>query len=88
MALADAGGRLLDLRAVGDVADLGLGAEFGRDLLQPLRAAREQDAAPAPLGQEPGRGGADPARASGDDGDANRRRVLRLISTVSSIGSA
>ena len=45
MALADARGRRIDLRAVGDVADLGLGAELARDLLQPLAPAREQDAA-------------------------------------------
>ena len=73
MPLADPRRGRLDLGAVGDVADLGLGADLGGDPLQPLGAAREEDAAPAALGQEPRGGGADPARPSGDDGDANSR---------------
>jgi hypothetical protein len=71
--LTDARCGRLDLGAVGDVADLGLGAELGGDPLQPLGAAREQDAAPAALAQEPCGRGPDPARPSGDDGDANSR---------------
>ena len=37
VALADALGGRLDLLAVGDVADLGLGADLGGDLLEALR---------------------------------------------------
>ena len=71
--LGDAGSGRLDLRAVGDVADLGLGAELACDTLQPLGSAGEEDAAPAARGQEPRGGGSDPARSSGYDGDANGR---------------
>ena len=73
MALADPRRRRVDLGAVGDVARLRLGADFGRDLIQALGPAREQDAPPAAVGQEPRRGRSDPARSTGDDGDANRR---------------
>jgi hypothetical protein len=85
---ADAGRSSRDLRPVGDVARLGLGAELAGDPLQPLEASGEEDTAPAARRQEARRRGADAARATGYDGDANRRRVLRLMSTVSSIGSA
>ena len=88
MALADPRRDVLELRAVGDVTGLRLGAELGSDALEPLRAARQQNAMPATLDEEPRGRGADPARPAGYDGDANRRRVLRLIRTVSSIGSA
>ena len=73
MALADSGRNGLELCAVGDVADLGLCVDLDGNLLEPLSAAREEDAAPAALGQEPRGGGTDPARPSGDDGDANSR---------------
>jgi hypothetical protein len=73
VALADPRRNGLELRPVGDVAGLGLGVDLGGDLLEPLRAACDEDAAPATLGQEPRGGGPDPARPSGDDGDANSR---------------
>jgi hypothetical protein len=88
VAFADARGGGFDLGAVGDVAGLGLRAELLRYTLQALGSPREQDALPAAGDQEAGRGRSDPARPSGYDGDANRRRVVRLIPTVSSIGSA
>jgi hypothetical protein len=70
------GGGRLDLCAVGDVADLGLGVDLRGDLLQALRAAREEDAAPAAGCQEPRGGGSDPARPSCDDGDPYLRSVV------------
>jgi len=73
MALADSGRNGLELRSVGDVADLCLDVDLGGNLLEPLSTARDEDAAPATLGQEPRGGGTDPARPSGDDGDANSR---------------
>ena len=73
MALADSRRKRLELRAVGDVADLGLGVDLGRDPPEPLGVARDENAAPAALGEEPRGGGPDPARPSGDDGDANSR---------------
>jgi hypothetical protein len=88
MAPADPSRGGIHLGSVGDVADLRLGAELGRDALEPLRAACKENALPAALGEEPGGRSADTAGATGYDGDANRRRVLRLIRTVSSIGSA
>ena len=78
MPLADPDGGLLDLLPVGNVADLRLGADLRRDALQALGPAREQDAAPAACSQEPSRGGPDPARSPGYDGDANGRRLTRL----------
>ena len=88
MVLAYTRGDALDLRAVGDVADLGFRAELGREPLEPLRSARQETAMPAAIGEEPRGRGTDPAGSTGYDGDANRRSVLRLIRTVSSIGSA
>ena len=73
MALTDPGRNRLELRPVGDVADLGLDVDRGGNLLEPLGPARDEDAAPATLRQEPRGGGTDPARPSGDDGDANSR---------------
>jgi hypothetical protein len=88
MALADPRGGVIDLRAVADVALLGLGIELRGDALEALACTREQDAAPAAL-REPARDRlADPARPPCYDGDRNLVRVPRLISTVSSIGSA
>jgi hypothetical protein len=78
MPLADPIGRCVDLGAVGDVADLRLGAELGRNPLEPLGSTRQQDASPAAFGQEPCRGGPDPAGPSGDDGDANTRNSRLL----------
>jgi len=40
VALADPARNGLELRAVGDVTDLGLGVDLGGDPLQPLGAAR------------------------------------------------
>jgi hypothetical protein len=88
MARRDARGHLLDLRAVADVARLGLGADLRSERLEPLLPAREEDAAPAAAGEQAGDGGADAARPAGYDGDTNAFSVLRLIATVSSIGSA
>lgn len=88
MPCADALGYLLDLGPLRDVATLRLGPELERGLLQPLDAAAEEDAPPAGGREPPRKGEADAARASGDYRDANVRRVERLISTVSSIGSA
>jgi hypothetical protein len=86
--LADPLGDVLDLAPLGDVAKLPFRAELVRDGLQTLLPAGQKDAAP-PVGSEPPRDRRpDPARASGDYGVANVRRVSRLISTVSSIGSA
>ena len=48
-----------DLRPVGDVARLGLGAELAGDPLQPLEASGEEDTAPAARRQEARRRGAD-----------------------------
>ena len=47
MTFADPSGRLVDLRAVGDVADLRLAADLVGDALQPVAPAREEDASPA-----------------------------------------
>jgi hypothetical protein len=90
MALGDAARDRVDLRAVADVARLRLGAELIRDALEALTAAREQDAAPAAIAEPAGDRLADPARPPCDDGypRANVVSVPRLISTVSSIGSA
>jgi hypothetical protein len=88
MALRDSTGDFVDLAQLGYVARFRLGADLSGERLEPLPPACEQDAVPAALGQEPGRGGADPARASGYDCEANSSSVLRLISTVSVIGSA
>jgi len=76
MAFADSSGDPLDLVAVGDVTRLCLGPELGGDALEPLPAAREEDAAPAPRGQPARERCADSARASGDDCDANTVSVL------------
>jgi hypothetical protein len=73
---------------VAHVTDLRLGAELLRERTQALRAAGHEDEPPAVRREPPGQRLPDPARASGYDRDANARSVLRLISTVSSIGSA
>jgi hypothetical protein len=57
VALADPRRGRLQLRPVGDVADVGLGADLRCGSLQPLGAARQEDAAPAALGQQPRGGG-------------------------------
>ncbi len=88
VALRDPTRDLLDLRAIADVALLGLAAELRGRLLEPLAPARDEDAEPAAPRQLARERGPDPARSPGYDGDANTRRVVALISTVSSIGSA
>lgn len=70
MPLTDPFGRLLDGRAVGDVADLVLGADLGGRLPEPLLTAAEEDAEPAPFGEAPCQRRADPSRAAGNDGHA------------------
>jgi hypothetical protein len=97
--LADAPRHLVDLRAVTDVADLRFRAELARDPLEALAPPGEQHAAPSVSGEPAREGGPDAARPARDDGDAHVRvrsrrhrakvrSVVRLISTVSSIGSA
>lgn len=81
-------GHLLDLGPVADVARLGLGADLGGERLERLAPARKEDAAPAAAREQAGDRGADAARPAGYDGDANVSSVLRLMATVSSIGSA
>ena len=88
MALADPAGDLLDLRAVADVALLRLRAELGGDALEALASPREEDATPTPLAEAARDRLADPARPPCYDRDRNPVSVPRLISTVSSIGSA
>ena len=56
--------------AVGDVADLDLGLtpELGGETLELVLAARDEHAAPALAGEQPGRLLADSRRGAGDDG--------------------
>jgi hypothetical protein len=73
VALANGRGDALDLRAVGDVAELVLGSDLVRDLAEPLFVAGEQHQPPT-AGRECARdGGANPARAAGDDCDGAGR---------------
>jgi hypothetical protein len=51
VARCDAGGHLLDLRAIADVAQLGLCVDLRGESLEPLLPAREEDAAPAATGE-------------------------------------
>ena len=81
-------GRVPDLVAVPDIARLGLGADLRGERLEPLASACKEDAAPAASRELAGDRGADAARPAGYDGDANVSSVLRLMATVSSIGSA
>ena len=67
--LQDRRGRAVDLVPVGDVADLVLAAELGRERLEPLPPARDQHQLPAAPRQLPRGRLADPARGAGDDGD-------------------
>ena len=71
MALRDAPRDLEDLLAVRYVADLGFAGEPSGYLLEAVAPPRQENAAPAPGGQLAGERGADPARGSGDDRDAN-----------------
>jgi hypothetical protein len=57
--LTDPRRRGLDLGELPHVAELRFGADFRRDLLEALRAARQKDAAPAARRQEPRGGGPD-----------------------------
>ena len=47
MPFSDPGGNVVDLRAVGDVTDLRLSAELGRDPLELRLSAGQEDAVPA-----------------------------------------
>jgi hypothetical protein len=73
VALAHRGGDALDLRAVGNVAELVLGSYLFRDLAEPLFVAGEQHQPPTASRQCARDRGADPARAAGDDCDRARR---------------
>lgn len=88
MPVRHARGEPLDGLPVADVAGLRLGAQLAGEGVEPLSAAGDEDEPPAVPCKPAGEGLADAARPSGYDRDANVRRVLRLISTVSSIGSA
>jgi len=81
-------GERVDGLPVADVAGFRLGAQLPGECVEPLAATRDEDEPPAVPRKTPREGLADPARPSRYDRDANVRRVLRLISTVSSIGSA
>jgi hypothetical protein len=59
---------LVDLRPIGDVADGVLRAELAGERLQPLLAARQQQAPPAARGEAADDRLAEPARRAGDDG--------------------
>ena len=69
VALANGRGDALDLRAVGDVAELILGSDLAGDLAEPLFVAGEQHQPPTAGRQCARDRGADPARAAGDDRD-------------------
>ena len=61
---------------VGDVADLGLAAELGRERLDPVAPAGEQDREPAVAREPPRERLADPRRGAGDHRDAAARPLL------------
>ena len=88
MPLADAPCDRVDGAAIADVADLGVGSEFAGRRLQALASPGEKDAAPPEAAQAFGDRPSDPARSAGDYRDANSERVVTLISTVSSMGTA
>lgn len=70
MPATDRCGRALDRLAVGDVAELVLGAELVGQRPEPVLTAGEEDAEVPAAGQLAGDRGADAARGAGDDGDA------------------
>ena len=110
MARDDRRGGAADGVTVGDVADLVLAGERGRELTQPLLAPGDEHAVPAVGGELARERLADAGGRPGDHGDAaaaggrvrgrargrlrahsaplKTRKVVRLISTVCSIGSA
>ena len=88
MPLRHARGERVDGLPFADVAGLRVGAQLAGEGVEPLPAAGDEDEPPGVPREPAGEGLADAARPSGYDRDANVRRVLRLISTVSSIGSA
>ena len=70
---------VVDLRAVGDVADLPLAADLRGDALELVRAPREQDAVPAPARELARDRLADARRGSRDHRDSlpgHRRATL------------
>ena len=75
MPLCDPGGDFVHLRAVGDVARLGLRADLGRHLLEPLGSAGDEHAVPASRGEKAGGRGSDSARPSRDDGDPHAATI-------------
>ena len=70
MALEHARGDLVDLRAVGHVADLPLAVDLARYLLEQVHTARQKHAMPAAVRELPCDRLADPGRSPGDDSDA------------------
>ena len=68
-------GDLVHLRAVGDVARLGLRPDLGRHLLELLGSAGDEDAVPASRGEKAGGRGSDSARPSRDDGDPHAATI-------------
>src|SRR4029453_14041317 len=75
MSLRDPGGDLVHLRAVGDVARLGLRADLCRHLLEPLGSAGDEAAVPASRGEKAGGRSSDSARSSRDDGDPHAATI-------------
>ena len=73
----DPRGDRVDGLAVGDVAELPLGAQFVGRSAQALLPAREQDASPPARSEQARSRGADAARATGQNGNAHARAVSR-----------
>ena len=89
MALEDALAERIDRGAIADVAELDLPADLLRERAQPILAACDEDAVPAPLREQPRSGLADAGGRSRYDRDAlNAFTVPRLMSTVSRMSSA
>jgi hypothetical protein len=89
VALQDALAERIDRGAVADVAELDLPADLLRERSQPILAARNEDAMPALLREQPRSRLADAGGRSRYDRDAlNAFTVPMLISTVSRMSSA
>ena len=79
MTCEDSLGHGVDLSAIGDVAELVLGADFLRNGPQALLAARQEHALPAVGRESPGDCRPDPARAAGYERDAAVYRQTRRL---------